>query len=193
MKRTSTLKAGLMYGLTTLFLFFEMALQVSPSVMTTVLMHDLDLTALSLGLMSGCYFYSYALMQIPSGVLLDRFNPKYVISLAILICVGGCFLLAFSENMLEACLARLLMGLGSSFAFVSVLVITTDLFPAKYFAILTGVTQMLAALGAMSGQFPVHFLLGRLGWRNTLLIFALPGATNTRCIKDVRASFSGGD
>jgi MFS family permease len=128
-----------------------------------------------LGIMSGVYFYTYTAMQIPSGILLDKFSPRYVITGAILICTIGAALFAFSNSLLMGCLARLFMGIGSAFAFVSVLVVTADLFESKYFATLTGITQALAALGAMSGQLPVSLLVDQIGWRHTILLLTVIG------------------
>ena len=162
----------MMYFLTSLFLFFEMGVQVSPSVMTSQLMHDLNVSVLGLGIMSGCYFYSYTFMQIPSGMLFDRFSPRLVIVAALLICSLGCLSIGLAPNVTFAALGRLLTGFGSAFAFVSVLVITADLFPSRYFATLTGVTQMMAAFGAMSGQLPVHWLVDSVGWRGTFYVFS---------------------
>jgi len=171
----SAKKSLTLYFLASIFLVFEMAVQVSPSVMTTQLMQYLQMSVFGLGVMSGCYFYTYTVMQIPSGILLDRFNPRIVIVSAILTCALGCVLLGSASTMLIACFARLLMGFGSAFAFVSVLVVTADLFPSRYFAVLTGVTQMLAAIGAMSGQLPVHLLVTAIDWRNTLFLFGVIG------------------
>lgn len=164
-----------MYAIASFFLFFEMAVQVSPSVMSYELMHDFNIGSFGLGIMSGIYFYTYTAMQIPSGVLFDKYNPRLVITLSVLTCALGTLLFAFANNIYVGCLARLLMGCGSAFAFVSVLVVTADLFKSKYFAAMTGVTQMLAAFGAMSGQMPISALVLNIGWRNTLLILALIG------------------
>jgi MFS family permease len=169
-------KAFMLYFLVSLFLFFEMGVQVSPSVMANQLMHSFQVGTFGLGLMSGFYFYTYAAMQIPSGLLLDKYNPRSIITIAILVCVLGILVFSFATNIYMASLGRLLMGFGSAFAFVSVLVVTADLFPAKYFATLTGVTQMLAALGAMCGQVPVSLLTTQLGWRPTLLLLGSIGA-----------------
>lgn len=168
-------KAIIMYIIVSLFLMFEMGVQVSPSVMAPQLMESLNIGALGLGVMSGCYFYTYTAMQIPSGILFDRINPRTVITTAILVCSLGCLTLSFADSFLFGCAARLLMGFGSAFAFVSVLVVTADLFPHKYFAFMTGITQTLVAIGAMSGQVPTHFLVETFGWRNTLLGFAVIG------------------
>lgn len=79
------MRAISVYALVSLFLFFEMVLQVSPSVISSQLMHSIGISAFGLGVMSGCYFYTYTLMQIPSGLLFDRYNPKSIIITSILI------------------------------------------------------------------------------------------------------------
>jgi MFS family permease len=168
-------RASIMYAVVALFLFFEMSVQVAPSVMAHQLIDTFQSSALSLGIMSGCYFYTYALMQIPSGMALDKFQPRWVITIAILICVMGNTLLGLAQDIYIASLARLLMGFGSAFAFVSVLVVTKDLFQPKHFAMITGITQALAALGAMAGQLPISILVGYVGWRNSLLLLSVIG------------------
>ncbi len=115
-------KALTIYIAVSLFLFFEMAVQVSPSVMAQDLMHDLNISALSLGIMSSVYFYTYTAMQIPSGLLFDRYNPGKIIFLAIMVCAIGSLLFGYANSFYLACAARLLMSVGSAFAFVSVLV-----------------------------------------------------------------------
>ncbi len=171
----SNSKAIFLYCIVSFFLFFEMAIQVSPSVMSMQLMHDLKIGTFGLGIMSGVYFYTYTAMQIPSGLLFDQYNPRIIITLSILTCILGTLLFAVSGNIYTGSLARLLMGSGSAFAFVSVLVVTADLFKSKYFAVITGITQMLAALGAMTGQLPISLLVTSIGWRNTLLILFVIG------------------
>lgn len=168
-------KAIFLYCIVSFFLFFEMAIQVSPSVMSSQLMHDMNIGTFGLGIMSGIYFYTYTAMQIPSGVLFDRYNPRIIITLSILTCVIGTFLFGISNNIYTGSLARLLMGSGSAFAFVSVLVVTADLFKSRYFAAITGTTQMLAALGAMTGQMPISLLVIHVGWRNTLFTLFIIG------------------
>jgi len=172
-------KAILFYIISSLFLIFEMAVQVSPSVMTNDLMRDLNIGAFALGLMSGFYFYTYTLMQIPSGLLFDKYKPRTIISFSILICALGSFIFGFATNYYFGCIARLLTGFGSAFAFVSVLVVASDLFHNKYFALLTGITQMLAAFGAMLGQMPVSMLVNTFGWRHTMFLLALIGVVLT--------------
>ena len=168
-------KSILIYFFVSLFLVFEMAVQVSPSVMASELMRDLNIDTLVLGIMSGVYFYTYTAMQLPSGLLFDRFKPRSIIACSVTVCALGALLFGVADNLYLACFARLLMGLGSAFAFVSVLVVAADLFAAKYFALLTGITQMLAALGAFSGQLPISYLVNSLGWQRTMMLLGITG------------------
>lgn len=168
-------KAIFLYILVVFFLIFEMGVQVSPSVMANQLMHDLSIGTLGLGVMSGFYFYTYAIMQVPSGLLHDRFSPRMIIVVSILVCAIGSLMFGLSQNIFIGSLARLLMGGGSAFAFVSVLVIIFDLFQSKYFAFLTGVTQMLAAFGAILGQIPLGSLVAFIGWRKAMFVLAAIG------------------
>lgn len=166
-------KAVFLYIVVAFFLFLEMGFQVLPSVLTSQLMQSLQVGTFGLGLISSVYFYSYTAMQIPSGMLFDRFNPRYVIFTAILVCVIGMLFFVFAHSITGVVISRFVIGLGSAFAFVSVLVVTADLFPPRYFALMTGITQMLAALGAMAGQMPISLLVSYIGWRQSVLLLTV--------------------
>ena len=169
-------RAIVSYLIVATFLFFEMGVQVSPSIMTGQLKQAMGIGSFGLGLMSGFYFYTYTAMQIPSGMLFDRFNPRHVITLSLFICSLGCLAFGLSTNLYWGSLARMLMGFGSAFAFIAVLVVTADLFASRYFALITGVTQMLGALGAISGQMPLSYAVAHLGWRHTMFLLTIIGA-----------------
>ncbi|MCK4933994.1 MAG: MFS transporter [Simkaniaceae bacterium] len=166
---------SMIYILAAAFLCFEMALQVSPSIMTNQLMVDFKINASSLGIMSAFYFYSYTIMQIPAGLLFDRFGPRLLITGSLLICVIGSVLFGMAESVFFASAGRFFMGIGSAFAFIGVLVIAARWFPPKYFAALVGVAQLLAALGAMGGELPLAFAVNQYGWRSVMLWLAFLG------------------
>jgi MFS family permease len=151
-----------------LFLCFEMALQVSPGVMAIQLRQDLHLSAYGLGLMSGCYFVTYSIMQIPSGLLYDRTNFRVLVTITISICALGAGIFGLADSLTTGLLARLFMGFGSAFAFLSVLTVAARCFHTRYFATLTGIAQLLAALGAIGGEIPIAWTVEHLGWRHTL-------------------------
>lgn len=163
------------YILAALFLFYEMALQVSPSVMTHALMKDLHIDARALGIMAAFYFYSYTLMQIPAGLLFDRFGPRVLISIATLIISVGGFFFGMTTTVTLASIGRFLMGIGSAFAFIGVLTVAARWFSSKYFAFLVGIAQFLAAMGAMGGELPLATAVNVHGWRETINVLSFVG------------------
>lgn len=167
-----SLRAVVYFILAGAFLFFEMAIQVTPNVMAIPLMNDLHLTATQLGFLSSVYFYSYSLMMIPVGLLYDRFCISRLLIIALCILGLGNILFASQHHWLPLLAARIFMGFGSAFAFVGVLVIIKEYFPPRQFALLVGITQLMAALGAMLGETPVAALVNGVGWRSTSFIFA---------------------
>lgn len=167
--------AVFVYLLAALFLLYEMALQVSPSIMTNQLMNTFAIGARSLGITVAFYFYSYTFMQIPVGLLYDRFGPRSLITIAALLCACGAFFFGFAESLTALALGRFLMGIGSAFAFIGVLVVATRWFPAYYFAFLVGVAQLLAALGALGGELPLAAFVNVFGWRAVMFASGVIG------------------
>lgn len=169
MLRHQQLFAVIIFVLAALFLFFEMALQVSPSIMTSQLMAEFNINASVLGVMASCYFYSYTAMQIPSGLLYDRFGTRSLVSLATAVCSIGALFFGFSHSVILLAIGRFLLGIGSAFAFVGVLAIAARWFAPSLFALFVGITQFLAAIGAMSGALPLAYAVDHFGWRSVMI------------------------
>ncbi len=150
------------------FYLYEFALQISPSVMTHTLMRDLHVDALGLGLLSSFYYYTYAPMQLPAGILFDRFGPRLLLSLAILLCAIGALCFSYTQQLIFAELGRMLMGAGSAFAFIGTLVLITRWFPAQYFAFLVGLTQLMGSMGAIASEASLAKAIDIFGWRQSL-------------------------
>lgn len=174
-KGMSFSRAILIYTLVALFLFYEMGIQVSPGIITKELMFDFNTNALGLGIMSGFFYYTYTLMQIPAGLLYDRFNVRIVLTVPVILCALGALLFSMADSIFLGSLGRLLMGAGGAFAFIGVLVVISDLFSVKYFPFFVGLTQLLAALGAMFGGLPLIPFIEQYGWRTTLGSIAIIG------------------
>jgi len=126
-------------------------------------------------LMSGFYFYPYCLMQIPAGLLYDRFHVRAVVLFPLLICAAGSYLFGIADTLTDGAIARMFMGAGAAFAFIGVLVVAGDVFPERYFALIAGITQLLAAMGAMGGELPLIPVIDSLGWRETMIVIAYTG------------------
>ncbi len=92
------LRAWTIWLLSAIFMFYKYALEVSPSVMTSTLMTAFDISGVSLGNLAACYFYAYLLLQIPAGLLLDRFGPRKTTTLAIALCAAGNLIFAGADS-----------------------------------------------------------------------------------------------
>ncbi|MFI4963316.1 MAG: MFS transporter, partial [Legionellales bacterium] len=165
----------MVWGLGCLFYFYESLLQVSPGVMSTELMRDFAVTSQTLGILSGIYFYSYAAMQLPGGVLMDYFGPHRLLTLATLVCAVSTIAFGLTNSFFMACLARLMIGFGSAFAAVGTMKLAANWFPAQRFALLTGLMVTLGMMGAIGGEAPLAMLVDNFGWRHSMIIMGVIG------------------
>ncbi len=166
----TVLKPWIVWGLACLFYFYEFLLQVSPSVMSSELMRDFAVTSQTLGIISGCYYYSYAAMQLPGGVLMDYFGPRRLLTIATLICALSTIAFGMTDNFFMACVSRLMIGFGSAFAAVGAMKLAANWFPAERFALLTGMMVTIGMLGAIGGEAPLAFLIDTYGWRHSMIV-----------------------
>ena len=162
----------LIWGLAASAFFIEYFARVAPGVMVDALMRDFKVQALTLGSLSAFFYYAYVGMQIPVGILIDRFSLRWLLTSMILVCALGCLIFALTSQLQIAAMARLMMGFGAAFAFVSALKVATVWFPSHQFGLLAGLTQAIGMLGAAVGQMPMAYLVAHFGWRSTLLFIA---------------------
>ncbi len=165
----------IVWGLGCMFYFYECLLQVSPSVMSNELMRDFSVTSHTLGILSGIYFYSYAAMQLPGGVLMDYFGPHRLLTLATVVCALSTIAFGMTDNFFMACIARLMIGFGSAFAAVGTMKLAANWFPAQKFALLTGLMVTIGMLGAIGGEAPLALLIDNFGWRHSMIIMGTIG------------------
>lgn len=157
------------------FYLYEFILQVAPSVMAEPMMKTFGVTGEGFGFISAFYFYAYAPAQLPAGVLFDRYGPRKLMTFAIILCAFGSALFASTDSILIACIGRFLIGIGSAFSFIGVLVLLSRWFPPYYFAILAGVAQLMSSVGAIFGEVPLAALVEKVGWRNASFILSVVG------------------
>jgi MFS family permease len=175
MEQKSNLKGIIIFILATLFLSFEMILQVSPSIMTTQLMAEFNINAAILGVISSFYFYSYTAMQIPSGLLYDRFGPRILISVACFLCSIGALFFGSTHSVLLLGVGRFLLGIGSAFAYIGALTVAARWFSPSLFALLVGIVQFIGCVGATCGAYPLAYTIDVIGWRSTINYLGVGG------------------
>jgi MFS family permease len=158
-----------------LFAFYKYVLQVSPSVMTTDLMHQFKVNGAGLGNLAATYFYAYLVAQLFAGPLLDRYSPRFLITGAIAICGLAAFAFASTETLATAAFSRALMGIGTAFATVSYMKMSVLWFRPNQVAFVDGFLGTAAMVGAMCGQIPLAFLVTHTSWRTSLIYCGIFG------------------
>ena len=164
------LRPWFMWGIGALVFFVVYFPRVSPSVMQHELMASFNISGFGFGLLTSSFLYAYVPMQLPVGMLIDRFGAQRLLYLSALVAAVGCVLFSFSQHVLGAGVGRFLTGLGGSFDFVAAMKLATEWFPAHMFGLLAGLTQALGMLGAAFGQAPVAVAVDAHGWRPTMFV-----------------------
>ncbi len=168
----SLARSWLVWVCAALFFCYQFLLRVSPSVMTQELMTDFHVDACALGTLTSFYFWAYSGFQIPVGTLLDRFGPRRLLTFAALLCTAGSFLFSSADALQWGSFARFLIGAGSAFGFLSCMKIGALWFPPQRISIVVGLTLLFGTSGAMSGSYPMSFLVDHLGWREAIWVTA---------------------
>ncbi len=158
-----------------LFFFYAWILRVSPSVMVDELMRDFAVGGAIVGNLSALYFYGYAGMQIPVGLLLDRFGPRRLMSGAAGLVAVACLLFAWSESLAGASVTRFLIGAGCAFSLVGAMAVAGQWFPRERFALLAGLAMMFGMVGGVFGQGPLRIAVNATDWRTTMASVGLIG------------------
>ncbi len=171
----SSILPWIVWGLGCIFYFYENLIQVSPGVMSNELMRDFTVTSQTLGVLSGVYFYSYAGMQLPGGLMIDYFGPKHLLTIATTVCALGTLAFGTTSSFYMACLARLLIGFGSAFAVVGTMKLATNWFAPERFAFLTGLMVTIGMLGSIGGEAPLALLVDTFGWRESMMLLGFVG------------------
>jgi MFS family permease len=141
-------------------------------VLGPTLAEELGLTAGGLGLLSSVYFLSFALFQLPLGLLLDRFGPRRVNATLLLVAALGALWFAFAHSAAAAIGARALIGLGVSGCLMASFTAFVLWYPAHRLSTMNGITFAAGALGAITATVPLELLLRVLHWREVFLLLA---------------------
>jgi MFS family permease len=164
-----------------LFFFYAWIMRVAPSVMVEELMREFAVGAGVLGNLSAAYFYGYAGMQIPVGLMLDRFGPRRLITIAALACAGGCVLFATGTTLATVTAGRFMIGAAAAFSLVGSMVVAGQWFSPARFALLSGLAMAMGMAGGVFGQAPLRLAVEATDWRTTNLTLALGGVGIAVC------------
>lgn len=147
--------------------------RLAPNVVALDLMRDLNAGSGLFGILASAYFYPYALMQFPAGLLADGWGARKAICSSFCLAALGSLGFAWASDPLVAILARVMVGLGVSLCFVSALKVLTRWFTAGQFAALTGLLLAVGGLGVFCATTPLAYLTVWLGWRGSFVFMGL--------------------
>lgn len=172
---TSQHIAIIAFSLGSIYFAYAFIHRVAPSIMTDELMRDFRVGAAALGAFSAFYFWTYAALQLPVGILTDRYGPRRLMSLALAICAIATVGFAMSNSLPMASFWRAIIGGTVAFAFVGTLAIAGGWFKHSRQAMLAGILQSVGMLGAILAQAPLRLVVENIGWRNTTYFLAAAG------------------
>lgn len=147
------------------FVLFQFFLQLSSGVIIGHIMHDLNLSAFTAGLLSSSFYFVYTLFQIPVGLMFDQKNPRLLLACNALLCSVGCLIFAMSEHLGGLFLGRTLIGAGSAFAFVGFSHLLRQFFPVKHFAFMIGFSETISFIATAIGMAGLGAFITHWGWR----------------------------
>ncbi|MFN3744265.1 MAG: MFS transporter [Hyphomicrobiaceae bacterium] len=167
------MKSVLLPILATLYLlgFSNLFLRTSFGVMAPELEREMGLSPALLSTIASAFFIAYALMQIPTGMLLDRYGPRRVLSAMMLFTAVGTACFAAGETAHTLTLGRVLMGIGCSGAFTGAFYILAMWMAPERVVTQTGALNSFAAVGNLCATAPFAALIALIGWRESYWIF----------------------
>ncbi|MEF8841909.1 MAG: MFS transporter [Haloarculaceae archaeon] len=149
--------------------------RVSTGVLSGPLAREFDTTGAELGFLHASFFYIYAALQLPSGLVVDRFGSRRVAAVGLLAMSAGVVGFALSGTFLAAFLSRAVVGLGGSVLFVATLRFLANWYRPREFATMTGLTVAAAGVGGVLATTPLALAVEATGWRDSMLAAAAVG------------------
>lgn len=145
----------------------------APAAISADLQQSFHASAVELGGLAATYFYVYTVMQIPTGVLVDTMGPRRVVAIGGAIAGAGSLLFGMADTLTVASVGRLLVGLGVSVTFISMLKLNAAWFHDRHFATMTGATILLGNAGSLLAAAPLAWVLGYVSWHTAFEIIGL--------------------
>ncbi|MED4204942.1 MFS transporter [Neobacillus mesonae] len=149
-----------------LFTYLFMSSQrTAPGLITEQLMSDFHVTATTIGLLTSIQYFVYTGLQIPMGMLADRYGPNFFLIIGAILTGIGTVIYSLSTNAFVLFFARILTGTGDATIWVNMVLILSQWFNAKEFTRLIGVAAMTGSLGFLLATVPFSLWIDLLGWR----------------------------
>lgn len=165
----------IIWFITVLFTIFQLLLEMLTNTMTDSLMQSFNTNHIGLGILSSAFFYSFLLMQIPAGYLLDKINNRLLLSFTCFGCSVGCVFFSYSANIYLAFASRLIMGAFASFGFLGILNVSLLAFNKRFFPLMIGISQFIVMACTAIFQPIFSYYIQIYSWREVLRFYGIIG------------------
>lgn len=158
-----------------LFYCYNYFLRVSPSVMQAELTQAFQITATQFGTLAGLYYWAYTPMQLPAGMIYDKFGVRFVLCAASLIAVMGLSVFITADSFYMAGVGRLMIGLGTAFAYIGTLKLASIWLPPNRFATVAGLTTAIGMTSGALSQTYLTKIISVIGYKEALSTALISG------------------
>ena len=159
--------------------------RVSPQSVSLNFMHDFGTDAAGVAMLASSYFWGYTLMQIPAGLLVDRYGVKRVVLCSMAASSLGSAAFALAPNLLDVFAARLIIACGDALVFTALLKLVAQSFADERFGVMSGISQVSGYVGGVMATTPLAAAVTGFGWRACFLFIACVGLANLAFAKVV--------
>ena len=143
--------------------------RLCPAVIALDIQASFGLTGTLLGVLGSAYFYSYALMQLPTGLMADSWGPRKTVSSFFVLAGVGSIIMGVAPGLSVAVLGRILVGIGVSTVFVCNFKLLSEWFSVRQFIVMGAAFMVMGGIGALSSSAPLAWISNLIGWRMTLV------------------------
>jgi len=165
----------LVWFVITLFVIYGFFLNTAGAVFAGTIKSSLNLTDSGAAASVGSFIIGFALMQIPAGYLLDRFNIRNVVASGLFLLAFGNLALTHSTTLPLFCISNFVQGIGASFAFLAAGKLISQWFAPRLFPIMFGLTQSLSCVLAAIIHYKLVMALQTMTWQNIYLKLSVFG------------------
>jgi MFS family permease len=159
-------------ALTSIFAMSQ-AYRTLPAIVANAIEGEFHLSAQAIGFFAGAFHLSFGLMQLFVGVALDRYGPKWTVTVFFSIAVLGAILCAAAPNFAVLIAGQILLGIGSAPAFLAVLLFIGQVYPPKRFTSISGYAMSFGGLGMLATATPLAFVVQTWSWHASFVLLAI--------------------
>ncbi|WP_174525405.1 MULTISPECIES: MFS transporter [unclassified Wolbachia] len=165
----------LIWLLASLFYAYQYILRVIPNIIAPELITKFNISIADVGQFGGLYYVGYTLAHIPIGLALDKFGPKFVLPICIILTFTGTLPLICFDEWYYSILGRIVVGIGSSASAIGLFKVASMYFAQEKSARMASLSIIIGLLGATCGGLPLDFLLDKFGWDYVIYTFSVFG------------------